>query len=246
MLCSLPPPGPAELIALASATLDACSPAALLSRLQPHRAVLEVSFMPEILVLYYSRNGSTAELARHVCRGVESVPGAAAKLRTVPPVSAENEGPVKRVPDSGAPYATLEDLRSASGLVMGSPTRFGNMAAPLKYFLDNTSALWVSGALSGKPAGVFTSTQTLHGGQEATLLSMMIPLLHHGMVVVGIPYTERALSSTRAGGTPYGASHVAGTGDSHPLSDEERALAHALGRRVAQIALKLQDGEALN
>jgi NAD(P)H dehydrogenase (quinone) len=229
-----------------SAVLDACSPAALVCRPQPHPAVLEVDLMPEILVLYYSRNGSTAELARQVCRGIESVHGATAKLRTVPAVSAENEGPVKLVPESGAPFATLEDLRSAAGLVMGSPTRFGNMAAPLKYFLDSTSSLWVSGALSGKPAGVFTSTQTLHGGQEATLLSMMIPLLHHGMVLVGIPYTERALSSTRAGGTPYGASHVSGTGDGAPLSEEERVLAHALGRRVAALAVQLHRAEALN
>jgi NAD(P)H dehydrogenase (quinone) len=235
-----------ETAATASAVLDSCSAAALVSRLQPYRTALEGHFMPEILVLYYSRSGSTAELARHVCRGVESVQGATAKLRTVPAVSAESEGPVKLVPDSGAPYATLEDLRSAAGLVMGSPTRFGNMAAPLKYFLDNTASLWISGALSGKPAGVFTSTQTLHGGQEATLLSMMIPLLHHGMVLVGIPYTERALSSTRAGGTPYGASHVSGTGDSAPFTDDERALAHALGRRVATLAVRLHEPEPLN
>lgn len=268
MLCSSPP-GPIETLlpmracvpmpalvrvgaltpttfAFANALLDACSPAALLSRLQPHRAASEVCFMPEILVLYYSRNGSTAELARHVCRGIESVQGASAKLRTVPPISAENEGPVKLVPDKGAPYATLEDLRSAAGLVMGSPTRFGNMAAPLKYFLDNTSSLWVSGALSGKPAGVFTSTQTIHGGQEATLLSMMIPLLHHGMVIVGIPYTERALSSTRGGGTPYGASHHSGTGDALPLTDDERTLAHALGRRVADLAVRLGETDSTN
>jgi NAD(P)H dehydrogenase (quinone) len=249
MPCSSPP-GRAEDgsvgEAVASAALDACSPAALVSRLLPHHAALEVFFMPEILVLYYSRNGSTAELARHVCRGVESVHGAAAKLRTVPPVSAISEGPAKPVPESGAPYATLEDMRSAAGLVMGSPTRFGNMAAPLKYFLDNTSSLWVSGALSGKPAGVFTSTQTLHGGQEATLLSMMIPLLHHGMVLVGIPYTERALFATRAGGTPYGASHVAGSGDSTALSEEEKTLAHALGRRVAELAVRLEEREPLN
>lgn len=237
---------PREAIAFASAVLDACSAAALLSRLQPRSAVSEDPFMPEILVLYYSRNGSTAELARHVCRGIESIEGASAKLRTVPPISAENEGPVKRVPNSGAPYATLEDLRSAAGLVMGSPTRFGNMAAPLKYFLDNTSTLWVSGALSGKPAGVFTSTQTIHGGQEATLLSMMIPLLHHGMVIVGIPYTEPALASTRGGGTPYGASHLSGSGDSLPLTDDERTLAHALGRRVADLAVKLQAAESVN
>jgi NAD(P)H dehydrogenase (quinone) len=226
--------------------LDAPAPAALVSQLRPANVALEVFFMPEILVLYYSRNGSTAELARHVCRGVESIHGATAKLRTVPPVSAVSEGPPKPVPDSGAPYATLEDLRSAAGLVMGSPTRFGNMAAPLKYFLDNTSSLWVSGGLAGKPAGVFTSTQTLHGGQEATLLSMMLPLLHHGMVLVGLPYTERALSSTRAGGTPYGASHHAGSSDSTTLSEEEKTLAHALGRRVAQLAVRLEEGDPLN
>jgi NAD(P)H dehydrogenase (quinone) len=157
----------------------------------------------------------------------------------VPPVSAENEGPAKLVPTSGAPYATLEDLRSADGLVLGSPTRFGNMAAPLKYFLDCTSSLWVSGGLAGKPAGVFTSTQSIHGGQEATLLSMMLPLLHHGMYLVGIPYTERALSETSAGGTPYGASHVAGMLDDPSLTDHEKALAQSLGRRVAALAMRL-------
>jgi NAD(P)H dehydrogenase (quinone) len=235
-----------ECLVYRNTALDAVLPAALVSRLPPYDMALEVFCMPEILVLYYSRNGSTAELARHVCRGVESVHGAAAKLRTVPPVSAISEGPAKPVPETGAPYATLEDLRCAAGLVMGSPTRFGNMAAPLKYFLDNTSSLWVSGGLSGKPAGVFTSTQTLHGGQEATLLSMMIPLLHHGMVLVGLPYTERALSSTRAGGTPYGASHVAGSGDSTTLSDEEKTLAHALGRRVAELAVRLQEREPVH
>jgi NAD(P)H dehydrogenase (quinone) len=229
----------AETLALVSALLDACSPTALLSRPQPTSAAFEVVHMPEILVLYYSRNGSTAELARHVCRGVESVHGATAKLRTVPMVSAENEAPPKNVPDSGAPYATLDDLRNAAGLVMGSPTRFGNMAAPLKYCLDSTSSLWVSGGLAGKPAGVFTSTQSMHGGQEATLLSMMIPLLHHGMYLVGIPYTERALSSTRGGGTPYGASHVVGPSDTIALSDEEKSLAQTLGRRVADLAMHL-------
>jgi NAD(P)H dehydrogenase (quinone) len=198
-------------------------------------------FMTEILVLYYSRKGSTAELARQVCRGVEAVPGAVAKLRTVPPVSAESEGPAKPVPMTGPPYATLEDLRHADGLVLGSPTRFGNMAAPLKYFLDCTSSLWVSGGLAGKPAGVFTSTQTIHGGQEATLLSMMLPLLHHGMYLVGLPYTERALNETSGGGTPYGASHVAGALDDSSLTDHERALAQALGRRVAALAVRLED-----
>jgi len=196
--------------------------------------------MIEILVLYYSRNGSTAELARQACRGIESVAGAAAKLRTVPPVSAENERPARLVPVTGAPYATLEDLRTAQGLLLGSPTRFGNMAASLKYFLDSTSSLWVSGGLAGKPAGVFTSTQTIHGGQEATLLSMMLPLLHHGMYLVGLPYTERALHQTRSGGTPYGASHFSGGQDEPaPLTEDERALAQALGKRVASLAMKL-------
>ena len=195
--------------------------------------------MTEILVLYYSRSGATAELARQACRGIESVPGATARLRTVPPVTAESEGPAKPVPASGAPYATLEDLRDASGVLLGSPTRFGNMAAPLKYFLDGTSGLWLSGALCGKPAGVFTSTQTHHGGQESTLLSMMLPLLHHGMYLVGLPYTEQALHRTRSGGTPYGASHVSG-GEAAPLlGEEEKELAQALGRRVAALAVRL-------
>ena len=232
---------PAETLAIVSAALDACLPNQLVSRLRPYAAAVEVICMPEILVLYYSRTGATAELARHVCRGVESVHGAAAKLRTVPPVFAESEGPQKLVPTSGAPYATLEDLRSAAGLVMGSPTRFGNMAAPLKYFLDNTGALWAAGALSSKPAGVFTSTQSMHGGQETTLLSMMLPLLHHGMYLVGIPYTERAVNVTKSGGTPYGASHVASAGPSPTLSEEEKVLAHALGKRVASLALRLDE-----
>lgn len=201
-------------------------------------------FMTEILVLYYSRKGSTAELARHVCRGIEGVPGAVAKLRTVPPVTAESEGPARPVPMTGAPYASLEDLRHADGLVLGSPTRFGNMAAPLKYFLDCTSSLWIAGALVGKPAGVFTSTQTIHGGQEATLLSMMLPLLHHGMYLVGLPYTERALSETTGGGTPYGASHVAGPIDEPALTDHERSLAQALGKRVAGLAVRLEQSPA--
>jgi NAD(P)H dehydrogenase (quinone) len=197
--------------------------------------------MVEILIVYYSRNGSTAELARQVCRGVESIAGASAKLRTVPPVAAESEGPARPVPPSGPPYATHDDLRSADGLILGSPTRFGNMAAPLKHFLDGTSALWLSGALVGKPAGVFTSTQSMHGGQETTLLSMMLPLLHHGMVIVGIPYTEPALNATRAGGTPYGASHVGGSERAPPvLGDEEQSLARSLGRRVAQLASRLR------
>jgi NAD(P)H dehydrogenase (quinone) len=193
----------------------------------------------EILVLFYSRKGATAELARQVCRGVESVAGAHARLRTVPAVAAVIEGPQPAVPAEGPPYATHDDLRECDGLVMGSPTRFGNMAAPLKFFLDGTSALWVSGALAGKPAGVFTSTQTIHGGQETTLLSMMMPLLHHGMVIVGIPYTEAALSTTRAGGSPYGASHFAGDDTQPRLTDDERTLAVLLGRRVAELAVKL-------
>jgi NAD(P)H dehydrogenase (quinone) len=203
-------------------------------------AALEESLMTEILVLYYSRKGSTAELARQVCRGIESIAGVTAKLRTVPPVSAENEGPAKLIPASGPPYATLEDLRQADGLVLGSPTRFGNMAAPLKYFLDCTSSLWLSGALAGKPAGVFTSTQSMHGGQETTLLSMMMPLIHHGMYLVGIPYTERALNETRSGGSPYGASHVAGMQDDPTLADHEKILAQTLGRRVAALAQRLR------
>ncbi|HUN27976.1 MAG TPA: NAD(P)H:quinone oxidoreductase [Steroidobacteraceae bacterium] len=197
--------------------------------------------MTEILVLYYSRTGATAELARQVCRGVE-IGGGMARLRTVPPVSAESERPVHLLPQSGPPYATHEDLRHADGLVLGSPTRFGNMAAPLKYFLDGTAPLWLSGALAGKPAGVFTSTQTLHGGQETTLLSMMLPLLHHGMYLVGVPYTEAALSATRAGGTPYGASHVAGADGPRPLSPEEQTIAQLLGRRVAELASRLRAG----
>ena len=200
--------------------------------------------MTEILVLYYSRGGATAELARQACRGIESVSGACAKLRTVPPVSAESEGPARPVPASGAPYATLEDLRAADGVLLGSPTRFGNMAAPMKYFLDGTGGLWLAGALAGKPAGVFTSTQTQHGGQESTLLSMMLPLLHHGMFLVGLPYTEAALHRTAGGGTPYGASHVAGSQDSVQLTGEERELVQALGRRVAALAVRLAASSA--
>ena len=196
--------------------------------------------MTEILVLFYSRKGSTAELARQVCRGVESVAGARARLRTVPAVSTVIEAPQPAVPAEGPPYATHDDLRECDGLVMGSPTRFGNMAAPLKFFLDGTSALWVGGALAGKPAGVFTSTQTIHGGQETTLLSMMMPLLHHGMFIVGIPYTEAALSTTRGGGSPYGASHFAGDDTQPRLTDDERTLAVLLGRRVAELAVKLR------
>ena len=199
----------------------------------------------EILIVYYSRHGATAELARHAARGVETVSGCGAALRTVPAVSAENERPVKAVPDAGAPYATLDDLRRCDGLLLGSPTRFGNMAAPLKYFLDGTSSLWLDGSLSGKPAGVFSASQTLHGGQESTLLSMMLPLVHHGMLFMGIPFTERGLNQTRSGGTPYGATHVAGIA-SQPgtLTDDEITLARAQGRRIAEVAATLVTGRS--
>lgn len=192
----------------------------------------------DILILYYSRNGSTAELARHICRGVESVPGATARLRTVPAVHTTIAPVDPAIPDSGPPYATHEDLKECAGLILGSPTRFGNMAAPLKYFLDSTSTLWVTGALANKPAAVFTSTQTLHGGQESTLLSMMLPLLHHGMVLLGIPFTEPTLNETRSGGTPYGASHV-NAGNGQELTDHEKTLAQRLGERVARLAVQL-------
>jgi NAD(P)H dehydrogenase (quinone) len=196
--------------------------------------------MTEVLVLYYSRNGSTAELARHVARGVESVAGARARVRTVPAVSPVTEAVEVAVPESGPPYATHEDLRECEGLVFGSPTRFGNMAAPLKYFLDGTSALWLNGALDRKPAGVFTSTSSMHGGQESTLLTMMIPLLHHGMYLVGLPFTAEAMTRSRTGGTPYGASHfAAGKADTKP-SEDERELAQLLGRRVAEAAVALR------
>jgi len=198
--------------------------------------------MSEILVLYYSRHGATAEMARQVARGVESVPGMAARLRTVPEVSAVAEAVAEAVPEHGAPYAQADDLTECAGLALGSPTRFGNMAAPLKYFLDTTSPLWLSGALIGKPAGVFTSTSSLHGGQETTLLSMMLPLLHHGMLIAGLPYSEPELLTTRTGGTPYGPSHVAGADGQAPLAEEERKLCRALGRRLAQTARALAAG----
>lgn len=192
----------------------------------------------EILILYYSRGGSVAQLARQVARGVEEA-GLRARLRTVPAVAPLTQTAAPAVPEEGAPYVEKKDLAECVGLILGSPTRFGNMAAPLKHFLDTTGAEWVSGTLVGKPGAVFTSTATLHGGQESTLLSMLIPLLHHGMLLVGIPFTESLLSSTRSGGTPYGASHVAGGDDQAPLTDEEKVLARALGRRVAGIAEKL-------
>jgi NAD(P)H dehydrogenase (quinone) len=195
----------------------------------------------EILVLYYSRHGATAEMARQVCRGVESVSGMTARLRTVPAVSAVSEATEDAVPDSGPPYASLNDLKECAGLVMGSPTRFGNMAASLKYFLDGTAGLWLSGGLSGKPAGVFTSTSSLHGGQESTLLSMMLPLMHHGMLMVGVPYTESGLMETSAGGTPYGPSHHAGANSDRAVTEVEKRLCQALGARVADTARRLQD-----
>ena len=194
--------------------------------------------MTEILVLYYSRNGAVANLARQVARGVEES-GALVRLRTVPPVAAITQQAAPPVPDEGAPYVSRQDLAECSGLLLGSPTRFGNMAAPLKHFLDGLGAEWVSGTLVGKPAAVFTATSTMHGGQESTLLSMMLPLLHHGAMVLGIPFTEAALNTTTSGGTPYGASHVSGVDGQRALSADEKLLARSLGRRVAQVALRL-------
>ncbi|MCQ4346898.1 NAD(P)H:quinone oxidoreductase [Pseudomonas stutzeri] len=193
---------------------------------------------PYILVLYYSRHGATAEMARQIARGVEQG-GLAARLRCVPAVSPECAAVAAEIPAEGAIYASLDDLKHCAGLVLGSPTRFGNMAAPLKHFLDSTSSLWLTGELVGKPAGVFTSTASLHGGQESTQLSMMLPLLHHGMLLCGLPYSETALLETRGGGTPYGASHHAGNDGKRPMDEHEIALCRALGRRLAQTALKL-------
>ena len=197
--------------------------------------------MAEILVLYYSRFGNVAEMANHVARGVESMPGCTARLRTVPAVSTENEATGSDIPDSGPPYATHDDLKQCDGLALGSPTRFSNMTAALKYFLDGTGDLWVSGSLIGKPAAVFTSTASLHGGQESTLLSMMLPLLHHGMIIAGLPYSEPELAKTASGGTPYGASHLAGPHANIPLTGEEKKLCLALGRRLANLAQVLKD-----
>ena len=191
---------------------------------------------PYVLVLYYSRTGSTAQLAQYIARGIENVAGMQARIRTVPPVSATCEAVDKAIPDAGAPYVELDDLRHCSGLALGSPTRFGNMAAPLKYFLDNTSALWLAGDLVDKPACVFSSSSSMHGGQESTLLSMMIPLFHHGMLLLGLPYTEPALNNTLTGGTPYGVTHVAGITNDQELSDDEITLAKNLGERLARVA----------
>lgn len=199
--------------------------------------------MAEILVLYYSRYGNVAAMAAQVARGVESVPGCRARLRTVPAVSAGTGAVQPEVPESGPPYASLDDLKECDGLALGSPTRFGNMAAALKYFLDGSGALWASGNLIGKPAAVFTSTASLHGGQESTLLSMMLPLLHHGMLVLGLPYSEPEMTTTRSGGTPYGASHVAGPDSDRPLTDEEKRLCLALGKRLAETAVRLGAGK---
>ncbi len=193
----------------------------------------------EVLVLYYSRHGSTTELAKLIARGIEEVEGVQARIRTVAEVSTLCETTADTIPDEGAPYATLDDLRQCSGLALGSPTYFGNMAAPLKYFIDSTSPVWLSGEMIGKPATLFTSSSSLHGGQESTLLTMMIPLLHHGMVIAGTPYSETALVQTSAGGTPYGVSHHSGVKGDTRLSDEEHTLALAQGRRLAELALKL-------
>ena len=195
--------------------------------------------MKEILVLYYSQFGAVKQMAQLIARGIELTSGISARVRTVPRISAVCEAVENAVPDSGAPYVQLKDLEECSGLALGSPTRFGNMAAPLKYFLDSTSALWLKGVLAGKPAAVFTSTSTLHGGQETTLISMMLPLLHHGMLMVGLPYTEPELISTVSGGTPYGASHVAGATSDRAITEEEKKLCIALGKRLAEIALRL-------
>ena len=198
--------------------------------------------MAEVLVLYYSLHGNVARMARHVARGIEQVDGMQARLRTVPKVSTVCEASEDGVPADGPPYVTHADLDECAALALGSPTRFGNMAAALKYFLDGTATEWLSGTLAGKPAAVFTSTSTLHGGQESTLLSMMLPLMHHGMLVLGIPYTERELTTTRSGGTPYGASHLAGPHSDIALTDEEQRLCVALGRRLASVSALL--GEA--
>ena len=197
--------------------------------------------MPYILVLYYSSTGSTALLAQEVALGIESVTGIEAMIRTVPEVSPTSEATDSVIPDDGPPFVSIEDLQHCSGLALGSPTRFGNMAAPLKYFIDQTGGLWQSGALINKPAGVFTSTGSLHGGQETTLISMMLPLIHHGALIVGVPYNEPALSTTTAGGTPYGPSHTSGSNNTQLLTPEEKAIAKTLGKRIAQTALTLMD-----
>lgn len=196
--------------------------------------------MTEILVLYYSRYGNVAEMARYVGRGVETVKSCRALIRTVPPVSTVTEAVADSIAAEGPPFATKDDLVRCAGIALGSPTRFGNMAAPLKYFLDGTGDIWLSNSLAGKPAAVFTSTSSLHGGQESTLLSMMLPLLHHGMVIMGVPYSEPALTSTQSGGTPYGASHVAGIENDIRITEEEKQICMTLGARLAELSLKLK------
>ena len=196
--------------------------------------------MTTILVLYYSRYGAVKQMAQYIARGAESVSDVEARIRTVPAVSPVSEATEASVPDSGAPYVTLDDLKECDGLILGSPTRFGNMAAPLKYFLDTTSSLWLSGSLVNKPAAVFSSTSSLHGGQETTLVSMMLPLMHLGFVLVGIPYTEPDLNTTMSGGTPYGATHFAGSNGKNPVNAEEQRLCFALGKRVASLAVQLK------
>lgn len=195
--------------------------------------------MTEILILYYSQGGAVRDMANLIAHGIESVPNAKARIRTVPKVSANCEATEPEIPASGAPYAELKDLEECVGLALGSPTRFGNMAAPMKYFLDGTAGLWLKGTLIGKPAAVFTSTGSMHGGNESTLLTMMLPLMHHGMVIVGLPYSEPALSGTMSGGTPYGASHIGGVMDDKLITEEEKKLCIALGKRLAETALKL-------
>jgi NAD(P)H dehydrogenase (quinone) len=195
--------------------------------------------MQEILILYYSQTGAVRQMAQFVARGVEKVPQMGARLRTVPKVSAVTQATEPAVPDAGAPYVEYSDLEECAGLALGSPTRFGNMAASLKYFIDGTGGLWLKGVMSGKPAAVFTSTASMHGGQESTLLSMMLPLIHHGMLIVGVPYSEPELMSTRGGGTPYGASHLAGANADQPISEDERRLCIVLGTRLAEVARKL-------
>ena len=195
--------------------------------------------MPDILVLYYSRYGSVAQMAQLVARGVEAVPEMTARIRTVPAVSPVCEATEDTIPAAGPPYVTLEDMKECAGLALGSPTRLGNMAAALKYFLDGTGAQWLSGTMIGKPAAVFTSTSSMHGGQESTLITMMLPLLHHGMVIVGLPYSEPDLMDTKSGGTPYGASHLAGTDSKLPITEEEKRLCLALGKRLAETAKAL-------
>ena len=201
--------------------------------------------MSDILVLYYSRYGATAQMAQQIARGIEQVKGISARLRTVAPISMQHESVAAAVPDEGAPYATIEDLQDCIGLAMGSPTRFGNMAAAMKYYIDSTSPLWLSGALINKPATVFTSTSSMHGGQESTCLSMMLPLFHHGMVLLGLPYTEPELMRTHTGGTPYGSSHLAGIDNNNPLSEEEKNLCQAQGKRLASVALGIYNAGLL-